>query len=651
VRAARKFGAGAAALAAALIALAVAATGASALLVKVSNGHLYGINLHRGLTASSLPSGLSAQGSSTATTAGQLAYHGGPVLQSTEPYLIFWDPSGTAISSGSRALLARYFTDVALDSGKTSNVYAVDWQYTDGSGDSAGRATSFSTAQVIDDSQSFPPRNTSSCSIATTWPKCLTDAQLRAEVSRLRAADGLPSGTGANAPIYFVVTPGDTNICLSSSSCTSNTFCAYHSSFANGSSDVLYSAIPLFFDGASSTQNPKNCQDDGNSAPQEPNGDQADVAIKYLSHEDNETITDALGNAWFSSSGNEDGDNCNFFGSFAPNNGTNPNAFTPTLGGSASAGTLFNQLINGHEYYIQSEWSNSAGTCKLWPASISVTVSPSSIPADGRSEATATATVLDNGVPVTGANVSFTSSDPGEVIGTTVDHGGGTYTATITASTTAGTATITATNNSGTPVESASTKLTQTKPPSVKVALNPGVIVADGRSTTTATATVMMGLKAVNGATVSFTSTDPGETISAVTPLGGGKYSVKVVASHTVGSATITAAANGGHGSATLKQISPKVTVAVKPTSIVANGQSTAVVTATVTANFKAINGDAIAFTSSDPGERIGPVTNPGNGKYTATITSSTTAGTATITATDTSVSPSPAGHTTLKQT
>ena len=56
-------------------------------------------------------------------------------------------------------------------------------------------------------------------------------------------------------------------------------------------------------------------------------------------------------------------------------------------------------------------------------------------------------------------------------------------------------------------------------------------------------------------------------------------------------------------------------------------------------------------FSSSLGGEKIGAVTNHGNGSYTAKVTSSTSAGSATITATDYSVSPSVSGNTTLTQT
>ncbi len=643
------------ALAAALALSAITAAGASALVVQTGNGRLLGIALKRGVSATSLPSTLTPQGnagasSNAASNNGNLNYHGGPVLNSTAPYLIFWDPSGTGIAASSRGLLERYFTDVAADSGKASNVYSVDWQYTDASGDAAGKATQFGAAQAISDTQPFPAL-ASGCATAATYPNCVTDTQLQAEIKRLIASQQLPAGTGPDAPIYFVVTPGNTNIC-SGTSCASNTFCAFHSDFTDGGSDVLYATIPLFFDGASSTQNPKNCQDDGNTAVQQPNGDPADVAIKYLSHEDNETITDPLINAWYNTAdGNEDGDNCNFFGSFSPSSGTNPNAFTPTLGGSASAGTLYNQLINGHQYYIQSEWSNAVVNCRLTASAITASVNPSSIAADGHSTSTATATVTNAGVPVTGANVSFTSSDAGETIGAVTDHGDGTYTATITASQTVGTATITATDNSTNPPVAATTTLTQARVPTIKVAFKSTSIIADGHAQTVATATVTLNGLAVNGATITFTSTDTGETIGPVTASGSGKYSATITASHTVGSAVITAHDGGTSGSATLKQVAPSIRVALKPTSIAANGSSTSVVTATVLQGLTGINGDTIKFTSSDPGESIGPVTNAGGGKYTATITASSTVGTATIRATDTSVQPSPSATATLKQT
>jgi PKD repeat protein len=229
---------------------------------------------------------------------------------------------------------------------------------------------------VINDSHVFPPIDTTNCpDTAATYPNCVTDAQIQTEIARLIKASGLPTGSGANAPIYFVVTPGNTNVCADSTDCTDNVFCAYHSSFTDGSANVLYSPDPLFFNGASSAQDPKACQFDNNTAVQEPNGDPADVALKYTSHEFNETITDPFpATGWISAAGQEDGDECNFYNSTSdPNNDGNPDAFLPTLGGSASAGTLYDQAINGHHYYTQSEWSNQGLNCRMNPTPSALT--------------------------------------------------------------------------------------------------------------------------------------------------------------------------------------------------------------------------------------------------------------------------------------
>ena len=71
---------------------------------------------------------------------------------------------------------------------------------------------------------------------------------------------------------------------------------------------------------------------------------------------------------------------------------------------------------------------------------ITVSLSPTSIPADGTTTSTATATVDDSAMAgVAGDAVTFKSSDTGEKISTTTDNNNGTYTATITSSTTVGT--------------------------------------------------------------------------------------------------------------------------------------------------------------------------------------------------------------------
>jgi hypothetical protein len=355
------------------------AASAQAIVVRVGSRHFLGVSPRRGVLASALPGSI-ATSSSTSSSTGTLVDNGGPVLHSSSPYLIFWAPSGESIPTSTQSLLERFFGDVATDNGTAGNVFGVTRQYSDSSGFADYSQAFAPSAQVLTDTNTYPTRNVSACPyVSSTYTHCITDTQLQAEVQHeLATVAGLPvdgssgaSSLPANAPIYFVVLPTDVNVCfggasqLSCAGGSSYGFCAYHSDFTYNHKNVLYAAIPTLIVGPG--QNPKACQSDGNSAVQEPNGAPADVVLKYLSHEDSETITDPLGTAWYNpTTGNEDGDNCNLTGSSNPGAGTSPDAFAPTLGGN-SAGSLYNQLINSHYYYLQSEWSNGDGGCDLRP--------------------------------------------------------------------------------------------------------------------------------------------------------------------------------------------------------------------------------------------------------------------------------------------
>jgi hypothetical protein len=123
--------------------------------------------------------------------------------------------------------------------------------------------------------------------------------------------------------------------------------------------------------------------------------------------------------------------------------------------------------------------------------SVSVAVSPGSVVANGTRTTTATATVSDpNGNPVPGDHVAFSSSDPGEQIGSVTDHGDGTYTATITSSNTVHPVIITATAASVSPSVSGYATMVQTGlAASISLRVTPTSIAANGSSTVTATAT------------------------------------------------------------------------------------------------------------------------------------------------------------------
>ncbi|MDA8183322.1 MAG: Ig-like domain-containing protein [Actinomycetota bacterium] len=112
----------------------------------------------------------------------------------------------------------------------------------------------------------------------------------------------------------------------------------------------------------------------------------------------------------------------------------------------------------------------------LPPAVVYASVAPSTIVANGTSQATVTAVVEDsyaNGVP--GQVMAISSSDPNEHLSPFVDKGNGTYTATVTSSTTPGKVTITATDLSVTPHLSASATLAQVAPGYWEVASDGGI--------------------------------------------------------------------------------------------------------------------------------------------------------------------------------
>ena len=195
---------------------------------------------------------------------------------------------------------------------------------------------------------------------------------------------------------------------------------------------------------------------------------------------------------------------------------------------------------------------------------VALTVAPSLVPGDGKTTATVTATVTDSvGDPIPGDQITFSSSDAGEAIGPVVDNDNGTYTAVVTASSGAAKATITATDSTPPTSIHGSATLTQVGPAAkVTVTVDPGSIPAGGTTAATATARVGDALGTPSSADeVVFSSSDPGEIIGPVTNHGDGTYSVRILPSATVGTATITATDRSTNpavsGSAPLVQTGP----------------------------------------------------------------------------------------------
>ena len=335
-----------------------------------NKGQIAGVLLHNHANATSLSGALIRAASSPASTQGNVDYHGGPVLHASTPYFIFWDPGPDTISTGTKARLQQYFSDVAADSGKSSNVFGVLRQYGDSNG-IANYSQTWSTTHFVNDTNAYPSTSPDCTDNngSFTEDACLMDSQVQSEVEHEISTQGWPIGIAGSAPIYFVVLPPDVNSCLNAPDigfCADNYFCAYHSYVSDDGNPVTYANIPLI----GAAQDPKDCQVDGHARVQAPNGAPvSDLATSYMAHEDMETVTDPLGDAWWSSiTGNEVADNCVFSGPFDPADGYNPGAWLPTLGGSAGAGTLFDQIVNGDDYYTQTVWSNGNGDCEAQPA-------------------------------------------------------------------------------------------------------------------------------------------------------------------------------------------------------------------------------------------------------------------------------------------
>lgn len=274
-------------------------------------------------------------------------------------------------------------------------------------------------------------------------------------------------------------------------------------------------------------------------------------------------------------------------------------------------------------------------------APITVTLNPPTIVADGHSTTTATATVTGAAGP---QSVSFSSTAPGQKISATASPAPGTYTATITSTTTVGPVTITATDKTG-GTSAGTAVLNQIAGPAfaVTVTLTPSTIVAGGQSTTVASAAVTDAEgHPVSGQVVTFSSTDPGQpAVIPATQTSPGTYTATITSTNTVGNSTITATDRtlpGVSGRATLVQVAgtgTHIILTLTPSTIVADGQSKTTAAATVIdSGGHPVSGNSVVFSASDGGVRFSPVT-AGNGTYTATLTSSTTAGAVAVTATD----------------
>lgn len=351
---------------------AFGATGASAVIVHVGSGKTLSYQPLRGAHSFA---------ATPFAGAAKLLYHGGPVMPSNTNYAFYWAPSGSpAYAAGYQPGVNRYFEDLAHDSGGTQNVDSVAVQYTDSSAQAANYDSHFAGAIV--DTDPYPANGCTAAAI------CLTDAQIQAEIKSYVKAHALPEDLTHE---YFLLTPPGVESCFSAlgSECSAGTataaFCAYHGAIADGAATIIYANDPYVvgISGCDTSEHPSNSPSDA-------------ALLGGLSHEHNESTTDPELNAWYASSGEENGDKCRTF--------SDSSEYGTPLG-KAPDGSRYNQLVNGDEYWYQQEWSNQGSTCLQRIGTVSVVpvvskLSPKAGPAAGGTSVAITGSGLSGATSV-----------------------------------------------------------------------------------------------------------------------------------------------------------------------------------------------------------------------------------------------------------
>ena len=322
-----------------------------------------------------------------------LQYHGGPVLHSSDAYVIYWDP-GHKYRPDWERLIDKYFQNVGADSG-SGNLFAVDGQYVDATGSAANQST-FRGSYT--DSNPYPTSAEGGNCTEPAVLVCLTDQQIKAEIQHVitSVAPPLPGATGT--PIYYLLTPPGVNVCTdkgSPSTCSNSAalekevetletkkapppantgICGYHS-VANPESatPIPYVVQPwvagtagLYLLGeqegkivtSPSTVDVPACQDyrqleEPNQLPGvNPFGNYAeglaDVIINDLSTEQRNVVVDPYLNGWYQTkTAAEQGDFCQYaFGLPAP---------VPPANEQTHAGNTTDETISSGNYYLP--WS------------------------------------------------------------------------------------------------------------------------------------------------------------------------------------------------------------------------------------------------------------------------------------------------------
>jgi PKD repeat protein len=287
-----------------------------------------------------------------------MTYHNGPVIHADTTHIIYWEPAGYSVAANYHSILERYLTDVDADSGRVSNPYAINTQYSDTTNGNITYNSTYAGART--DTAAYPARD-AKCKLPGTTTMCLTETQEINELDKYIKDNNLPRGLDH---LYFLVLPRKVQTCFDDfTACgpygpgsDGSEYCAYHTDYNLGNGVTDFANQPYGADG--------NC----NVSPSAPNNVDVDTLLNAVSHEHNEAITDPdVSGGWYDANGSgENGDKCNV-------------NYGPSLG-STTNGT-YNVLINHNPYKIQTEWSNAITGCTMTYGAVAPTALFTSAPA------------------------------------------------------------------------------------------------------------------------------------------------------------------------------------------------------------------------------------------------------------------------------
>jgi PKD repeat protein len=326
-------------------ALLVLTAGVAQAHVVFAHGRAYGVMLPSRTGAKPLSS---LSGRAAPLTVGgpqsPVVYGGGPLMLTSKLYLIFWEQKAGEFASEYTEPIIQYAKDLQAEDTHTTDEFSVAEQYTDKAGKSITGNVEFGDDVFV--TGTYPPLEEAEGCTKAEAP-CVTDRQIRKEIVEQIEANHWPTDpAGAPEAQYLLYTPKGVATC-EFGECAPEAFCAYHSEITEIGPEkkvAVYSDLPYV----------SEC--DSGQAPSGVGGNKdADGTLDSEIHEIVESATDPdPPRGYTDEHGEEVADKCT-----GPIVELQPEVYGTPLGGSLTADTAFNQLINGHSYYTQQIWSNA----------------------------------------------------------------------------------------------------------------------------------------------------------------------------------------------------------------------------------------------------------------------------------------------------